>query len=73
MSSPGVRSYRPQDGRLETPQPQALRSQPRGGIVLRGPWGPRSRVWIDGRAWRGAADAITLPGTPARVRVEVVD
>ena len=68
-----ARSQRGARGPVVQFEIEALRSPPSGGIVLRGPWGPRSRVWIDGRAWRGAADAITLPGTPARVRVEVVD
>ena len=50
---------------------QALRTQPPGGIVLRGPWPAASRVWIDGRAIDGPADAIRLPRTPAHVRVEL--
>jgi len=49
----------------------ALRVQPPGGIVLRGPW-PRSlRVSIDGAASAGGADAIRLARTPARVRIEL--
>lgn len=50
---------------------QALRSAPLGGVVLRGPWPKASRVWIDGRAIDGAADAIRLPRTPVRVRIEL--
>jgi hypothetical protein len=50
---------------------QALRAQPPGGIVLRGPWPRASRVWIDGRAIDGPADAIPLPQTPAHVRIEL--
>ncbi|MDQ6628783.1 MAG: discoidin domain-containing protein [Pseudomonadota bacterium] len=50
---------------------QALSTQPPGGIVLRGPWPKTSRVWIDGQAVAGPADAIRLPGSPARVRIEV--
>ena len=49
----------------------ALRSQPAGGIVLRGPWAKDARVWVDGRAVGGAADAIALARTPARVRIEL--
>ncbi len=49
---------------------QALRTQPPGGIVLRGPWPKASRVWVDGQAVAGAADEIRLARTPARVRIE---
>jgi len=49
---------------------QALRSQPPGGIMLRGPWRADARVWVDGRAVDGPADAIRLAHTPARVRIE---
>ena len=47
-----------------------LRAAPPGGIVLRGPWPADGRVWIDGVAAAGPADAIRLARTPARVRVE---
>jgi hypothetical protein len=50
---------------------QALRTQPPGGIELRGPWPETSRVWIDGVARAGAADAIRLSRTPAHVRIEL--
>ena len=50
---------------------QALRTQPPGGIELRGPWPKTSRVWIDGVASAGAADAIRLSRTPAHVRIEL--
>ena len=49
----------------------ALRAQPPGGIVLRGPWPQASRVSIDGIATAGGGDAIRLAHTPARVRVEL--
>jgi len=49
---------------------QALRTQPPGGITLRGPWRADARVWVDGRAIAGPADAIRLAHTPARVRIE---
>src|SRR4029079_8327758 len=48
----------------------ALRTPPPGGIKLRGPWRRASRVWIDGVASAGAADAIRLSRTPAQVRIE---
>ena len=50
---------------------QPLRTQPPGGIELRGPWPNASRVWIDGVAISGAADAIRLARTPAHVRIEL--
>ena len=50
---------------------QALRTQPPGGIELRGPWPKTARVWIDGVARAGAADAIRLSRTPAQVRIEL--
>ena len=50
---------------------QPLRTQPPGGIELRGPWPRTSRVWIDGVASAGAADAIRLSRTPAHVRIEL--
>jgi hypothetical protein len=50
---------------------QALRTQPPGGIELRGPWPKAARVWIDGVASAGAADAIRLSRTPAQVRIEL--
>jgi len=49
---------------------QALRTQPPGGIELRGPWPKTARVWVDGRRVAGAADTIRLARTPARVRIE---
>jgi len=49
----------------------ALRTPPPGGIKLRGPWPRASRVWIDGVASAGAADAIRLSRTPAQVRIEL--
>ena len=49
---------------------QALRTWPPGGITLRGPWSADARVWIDGRAADGPADAIRLTHTPVRVRIE---
>ena len=48
---------------------QALRSQPPGGITLRGPWRADARVEVDGRAVDGPADTIRLLRTPARVRI----
>ena len=48
-----------------------LRTQPPGGIVLRGPWDKASRVWIEDRMVEGTADAIRLTRTPARVRNEL--
>jgi hypothetical protein len=50
---------------------QKVPTDPPGGIVLRGPWPKASRVWIDGRPIEGSADEIRLPGTPARVRIEL--
>ena len=50
---------------------QPLRTQPPGGIELRGPWPKAARVWIDGVASTGAADAIRLSRTPAQVRIEL--
>ncbi|HWI12043.1 MAG TPA: discoidin domain-containing protein [Burkholderiaceae bacterium] len=47
-----------------------LRGWPAGGVELRGPWPADARVWVDGRAWAGPADAIRLSVTPARVRIE---
>jgi hypothetical protein len=49
----------------------ALRSQPPGGLVLRGPWPAASQVSIDGAVAAGTADAIRLRRTPARVRIEL--
>jgi len=51
-------------------QVQALRAQPPGGITLRGPWPRDARVWVDGRAVDGPADAIRLSRTPAQVRIQ---
>jgi hypothetical protein len=47
-----------------------LRSFPRGGVTLRGPWGKDARVTIDGRITDVPADAIVLARLPAHVRVE---
>lgn len=49
---------------------QALRTQPPGGIALRGPWSRTARVRVDGRVVDGPADAIALTHTPVRVRIE---
>jgi hypothetical protein len=49
----------------------ALRSPPAGGIVVRGPWPKASRVWIDGVASAGPADAIRLARSPAHLRIEL--
>ena len=49
----------------------AMRTQPPGGISLRGPWPRASRVSIDGRAVDAPADDIALHRTPARVRIEL--
>ena len=48
----------------------SLRSFPRGGVTLRGPWGKDARVTIDGRITDVPADAIVLARLPAHVRVE---
>ena len=47
-----------------------LRSFPRGGVVLRGPWGKDARVAIDGRITDVPSDAIRLTHLPSHVRVE---
>ncbi len=47
-----------------------LTSWPRGGVVLRGPWGSNALATIDGRIVDTAADAIVLARLPARIRVE---
>ena len=57
------------DGAVDV-QVSGLRSVPRGGVSLRGPWGKNAHVVIDGRIAEGPADAISLPHLPARVRVE---
>jgi hypothetical protein len=49
----------------------ALRTQPPGGVIWRGPWPAGSRVWIDGEAADGAVDAIRLVRTPVHIRVEL--
>ncbi len=49
---------------------KALRTQPPGGIELRGPWPRDARVSIDGRPVPTPADRITLLGAPVRVRIE---
>ena len=57
------------DGAIDV-RVSGLRSVPRGGVSLRGPWGRNARVVIDGRVAEGPADAIFLPHLPARVRIE---
>jgi len=47
-----------------------LSDLPRGGVILRGPWGRNARVTIEGRITEAPADAIALPRLPIRVRVE---
>ena len=47
-----------------------LRSWPRGGVTLRGPWGKNARITIDGRITDVPADAIALSQLPSHVRVE---
>jgi hypothetical protein len=47
-----------------------LRSIPRGGVIVRGPWSSKARVSVDGRVADGAADRILLTHLPAHVRVE---
>ena len=49
---------------------EALRTQPPGGVVLRGPW-PRPRACRSTASRAGAADAIRLSRTPAQVRIEL--
>jgi hypothetical protein len=58
-------------GRVVEIDVAALRVQPPGGIVLRGPWPQASRVSIDGVASADRADTIRLSRTPARVRIEL--
>ncbi|HSC64810.1 MAG TPA: discoidin domain-containing protein [Caldimonas sp.] len=50
---------------------QGLRTQPPGGIELRGPWPAASRVSIDGVARTGGADSIRLPSSPSHIRIEL--
>ena len=50
---------------------RALRTQPPGGIILQGPWPKASRLWIDGVARAGPADAIRLSRVPAHLRIEL--
>jgi hypothetical protein len=50
----------------------ALRMEPPGGIVLRGPWPRSAHVSIDGVANAGSADVIHLSRTPAHVRIELL-
>lgn len=57
------------DGAIDV-EVAALRTQPPGGISLRGPWPADARVHVDGRLVDGPADAIALTRTPARVRIE---
>ncbi|HEY4958942.1 MAG TPA: hypothetical protein VII31_14110 [Caldimonas sp.] len=47
-----------------------LRSLPRGGVTLRGPWGKSARVVIDGRLTDVPADSIFLSHLPIHVRIE---
>jgi hypothetical protein len=47
-----------------------LRSWPRGGVTLRGPWGKNARIAVDGRITEVPADAIALSQLPSHVRVE---
>jgi hypothetical protein len=47
-----------------------LRSFPRGGVILRGPWANNARVVIDGLIAAVPADAIVLSHLPTHVRVE---
>jgi hypothetical protein len=49
---------------------RGLRSIPRGGVMLRGPWAKNARVVIDGRRVDVPADAIFLTKLPTRVRIE---
>ena len=49
---------------------KALKTQPPGGITLRGPWGAEARVRVDGVLLDGPADVIPLVRTPAHVRIE---
>nr|HET7857911.1 hypothetical protein [Caldimonas sp.] len=65
------RTLRNEAGKVVEIDVSALRTQPPGGIVLRGPWPQSSRVAIDGVAIAGGADAIRLSHTPARVRIEL--
>jgi hypothetical protein len=51
-------------------QLQALRTQPPGGIELRGPWPADARVSIDGQPVATPADRIALPRTPVRVWID---
>jgi len=58
------------DGAIEF-EMKPLRSAPPGGITLRGPWGSDARVTIAGRRIEGtSAEAIDLPHTGSRVRIE---
>ena len=65
------RTLRNEAGKVVEIDVSTLRTQPPGGIVLRGPWPQSSRVAIDGVAIAGGADAIRLSHTPARVRIEL--
>ena len=47
------------DGAIDV-RVSGLRSFPRGGVTLRGPWGKNARVTIDGRITDVPADAISL-------------
>ena len=57
------------DGAIDV-RVSGLHSFPRGGVILRGPWGREGRVAIDGRKVDGPAGAIFLSRLPAHVRVE---
>ena len=47
-----------------------LAAFPRGGVLVRGPWGKNAQVVIDGRTSDAPADDILLTHLPAHVRVE---
>jgi hypothetical protein len=57
------------DGAIDV-RVSGLRSFPRGGVSLRGPWGKDARVTIDGRSTDVPADAIALSHLPTHVRIE---
>ena len=57
------------DGAIDV-RVSGLRSFPRGGVTLRGPWGKKARVAIDGRIVNVPADAVFLTHLPIHVRVE---
>ncbi|HWK82101.1 MAG TPA: hypothetical protein VNS61_00045, partial [Caldimonas sp.] len=57
------------DGAIDV-RVSALRSFPRGGVMLRGPWAKNARVTVDGQRVEFPSDAIVLSRLPAHVRVE---